>query len=78
MELSIPTPTAYPIPVTCAELASACEAMRYMASDILSTEYALHRRNEASALRGLAYALEERHRTAIIEAGRVEMVGEEE
>lgn len=72
------TPTAYPIPVTSAELASACEAMRYMASDILSTEYALHRRNEASALRGLAYAFEERHRTAVIEAGRVEMVGEEE
>ncbi len=49
-----------------------------MASVILSTEYALHRRNEASALRGLAYELEARHRTAVIEAGRVERVREEE
>lgn len=72
------TPTAYPIPVTSAELASACEAMRYMASELSAMPHTINRRNEISALRGLAYAFEARHRAAVIEASRVEVVREEE
>ncbi len=72
-----PPMTAYPIPVTCAELASACEALRYMANDI-HAGVVFNRRARVNAALTLAYALEARHRTAVIEAGRVEMVGEEE
>ena len=71
------TPTAYSIPVTSDELDTIAEALRYMAAD-METTATINRRNEASALRGLAYEFEARHRAAVIEAGRVEMGREEE
>lgn len=65
------------IPITADEIATICEALRYTAAD-MDAAPTLHRRNEVSALRGLAYALEARHRAAVEDAGRVERVGEEE
>ena len=75
--MSNPPMTAYPIAVTADEIASACEALRYMAGD-MHAGVVFNRRARVNAALTLAYALEARHRAAVIEAGRVETVGEEE
>jgi hypothetical protein len=71
------TPTAYPIPVTSEELASVCDALRHMAHD-MDVRWVFNRRNRVRAALTLAYDLEARHRAAVVDAGRVERIGEEE
>jgi len=70
------TPTV-PIPISAEELASVCEALRHMAHD-MDVRWVFNRRNRVRAALTLAYDLEERHRAAVVEAGRVETLTEDE